>query len=302
MFFKLVRSKTKFWQMLGRGTRLRPDLFGPGEDKTHFNVFDFCQNLEYFSQELAPAESPALPPLTEQIFKARLELIHTFDTIHAYGDDRAEVAAVLRDAVASMNPDNFLVRPHLELVEKFSEDEAWETLSVGELAALADRVAKLPDQLDPEHPDAKRFDVLLLGAQLSLLRGEPFERQRRRVIDIAGALEDQQTIPVIVEQLELIQDIQADEWWVDVTYPMLEQVRKRLRQLVPLIERSKKSIIYSDFADQLSPGVDIHLPGVGGGGLNIEFVAFRKKARHFLKQHLAEDAVAEVRSGRTPHP
>jgi type I restriction enzyme R subunit len=51
VFFKLVRSKTKFWQMLGRGTRLCPDLFGPGQDKQFFYVFDYCQNLEYFSQD-----------------------------------------------------------------------------------------------------------------------------------------------------------------------------------------------------------------------------------------------------------
>ena len=52
VFFKLVRSKTKFWQMVGRGTRLCPDLFGPGKDKEFFYVFDYCQNLEYFSQQL----------------------------------------------------------------------------------------------------------------------------------------------------------------------------------------------------------------------------------------------------------
>ena len=50
VFFKIVRSKTKFWQMLGRGTRLCKDLFGPGEDKRNFFIFDFCQNLEFFSQ------------------------------------------------------------------------------------------------------------------------------------------------------------------------------------------------------------------------------------------------------------
>src|SRR4029434_2718610 len=50
VFFKLVRSKTKFWQMLGRGTRLCPDLFWPGQNKAFFYVFDYCQNLEYFSQ------------------------------------------------------------------------------------------------------------------------------------------------------------------------------------------------------------------------------------------------------------
>jgi type I restriction enzyme R subunit len=297
VFFKLVRSKTKFWQMIGRGTRLCPDLFGPGDHKTHFNVFDFCQNLEFFSQPLVSAEGSGGTPLTELIFQARLELIQTFDTIQAHGDERAEVATVLRSSIASMNPDNFLVRPHLELVERFREEKPWETLTVGDLAALADRVAKLPAQLDPEHEDAKRFDVLLLNAQLGLLRDEPYERQRRKVMAIAGALEDQQSIPVIAAQLELIQDVQSDEWWTDVSYSMLEEVRKKLRLLVPLIERSK-GIIYSDFQDVIGATTAIDLPGTGGTSAgSTEFLQFRRKAEHFLKEHLADEAVAKVRSG-----
>ena len=82
VFFKLVRSKTKFWQMLGRGTRLCENLFGPGDDKAAFNVFDFCQNLEYFSEPLEAAESSGRPPLSEIIFAGRLELLHALDDIH----------------------------------------------------------------------------------------------------------------------------------------------------------------------------------------------------------------------------
>jgi type I restriction enzyme R subunit len=283
--------------MIGRGTRLRPDLFGPGDDKRDFRVFDFCQNLEYFSQPLVPADGSSAPPLGEQIFTARLELLAVFDAVRAFGDERAAVAAILRDAVASMNDENFLVRPHLELVERFRDPKAWESLTVGDLAALAARVAKLPDQLDPEHEEAKRFDVLLLNAQLAALRGEPFERQRTRIVQIASALEDQQTIPVIAQQLDLIQDVQSDEWWVDVSYPMLEDVRRRLRLLVPLIERSKKAVIYADFTDQIGPGAIVELPGTGGAVGSTEFLQFRKKAEHFLKEHLGEGAIAKIRSG-----
>ncbi|MDZ7732967.1 MAG: type I restriction-modification enzyme R subunit C-terminal domain-containing protein [Acidimicrobiia bacterium] len=116
-------------------------------------------------------------------------------------------------------------------------------------------------------------------------------------MEIAGALEDQQTIPAIAEQLTLIQDLQSDEWWVDVTYPMLEQVRKKLRHLVPLIEKSKKNIIYTDFTDRRGDSTDIDVPGTGGAIRGTEFAQFRKKAQHFLKQNLAEAAVAKVRSG-----
>ena len=298
VFFKMVRSKTKFWQMLGRGTRLCPDLFGPGDDKTQFNVFDFCQNLEYFSQEMVAADGAAAAPLSEKIFTARLELIQTFDAIQAHGDERAEVAGVLREAIASMNPDNFLVRPHLELVERFAGGKAWESMSVVDLAALGDRVAKLPTGLDPEGEEAKRFDVLVLNTQLGVLRGEPFERERRKVMAIAGALEDMPTIPAIAAQLELIQGLQADEWWENVSYPMLEEVRRKLRGLVHLIERSKKGVIYSDFVDELGVSVEIDLPGTGGAVAGNEFVQFRKKAEHFLKENLGEAVVAKVRSGR----
>ena len=303
VYFKLVRSKTKFWQMLGRGTRLCENLFGPGDHKTAFKVFDFCQNLEYFSQTIMPAESTGGKSLSEILFSARLELLQALDGIEALGDERAEIASTLRETVASMNENNFLVRPHLELVERFRTPEAWETVSLADLAALNDRVAKLPDQLDPDNEDAKRFDVVMLNAQLGLLKHEPYERQRTRIIGVASGLEDLGTaIPVIAEQLGLIADIQTDEWWVDVTYPMLEDARKRLRNLVQLIERTKKAPLYSDFTDELGESTEVELQGTGGAVGSNEFAQFEKKAQHFLKENLALDIVAKVRSGEPVTP
>jgi len=298
VFFKLVRSKTKFWQMMGRGTRLCPDLFAPGEHKTAFNVFDFCGNLEYFSSEqLKLPDKAGAAPLGEQIFKTRLELISQFDALGIAGAERDAAAAVLRGTIASMNPHNFLVRPHLQLVERFSDADEWKTVSVGDLAALADSVAALPHQLDPEHEDSKRFDLLVLNAQLCLLRNEPFKQIRNRVIQIAGQLEDQQTIPVIAEQLELILELRTDEWWVDASYSMLEEVRKRLRLLVPLIEKAKKGVLFTDFEDLIGETTAFELTGTGKTAPNTGFDQFRKKAEHFLKENLAEASVAKVRSG-----
>ena len=298
VFFKLVRSKTKFWQMLGRGTRLCQNLFGPGDDKAAFNVFDFCQNLEYFSEPLEVAESSGRPSLKEIIFTTRLNLLHALDGIADLSDERAEIAATLREAVVSMNSDNFLVRPHLELVERFRTPEAWETITLADLAALNDRVAKLPDQLDPDDEDAKRFDVVMLNAQLHLLQQEPFERQRRRIIRIASALEDfGNSIPVVDAQMELILDIQTDEWWVDVSYPMLEDARKRLRGLVHLIEHIHRTPLYSDFTDSLGDSTEVKIPGTGGAVGSSDFAQFRKKAQRFLADHLADEIVAKVRSG-----
>jgi len=312
VFFKMVRSKTKFWQMLGRGTRLCPDLFGPDEHKTHFNVFDFCGNLEYFSQPLVPAEKSSGKSLGEILFSARLELLQTLDAVAALGDERAEIAATLHKTVESMNPDNFLVRPHLELVERFSSLAAWESVSLADLAELNARVAKLPDRLDADSEEAKRFDVVMLNAQLDLLQRVPFERKRRRIIRVASALADLGTaIPAVAQEFELIADIQTDEWWADVTYPMLENARKRLRNLVQLIVHTNKNVLYSDFADEFGGVRVIPLPGTGepddagdadgddvaNGGSGDEFAQFRKKAQNFPKENLAEDVVAKVRNG-----
>jgi len=99
--------------------------------------------------------------------------------------------------------------------------------------------------------------------------------------------------------MELLQDLQRTDWWIDVTVPMLEQVRKRIRLLVPLIERIKKSIVYTNFSDDIAEGTEVILPGTGNssGDENPEFAQFEKKAKHFLSGHLGEGAIAKVHSG-----
>ncbi len=191
VFFKLVRSKTKFWQMVGRGTRLCTDLFEPGKHKEYFFLFDYCQNLEYFSQEIATTEGSLAESLNKRLFNARLELIATLDRRPALeegahneptpdsGDPatdaevRQATADSLQHQVAAMNLDNFVVRPRRRLVEKYSKPEAWTKLATEALSELSKEVAGLPAELDPENEDAKRFDLLVLRLQLALLRSEP---------------------------------------------------------------------------------------------------------------------------------
>jgi type I restriction enzyme R subunit len=119
---------------------------------------------------------------------------------------------------------------------------------------------------------------------------------------IAATLETKDSIPAVAQQMELIQAVQDDAWWTDVTHAMLEEVRLGLRHLVPLIERTSNNPVYSDFTDEEGDAVKIELPGTGGAVGSTEFRQFRKKAEHFLKEHLAEDAVAKVRSGQPLTP
>ncbi len=315
VFFKLVRSKTKFWQMLGRGTRLCPDLLGPGRDKAFFYLFDYCQNLEYFSQEIPGTEGYVAESLAKRLFDARLALIAALDgrprealagavseATGTYGDPRTDeevrraVAELLRREVAAMKLDNFIVRPHRRLVEKYANPEAWKALAAEALAELSHEVAGLPTELDPESEEAKRFDLLALSLQLALLRADPgFERLRDRVKEIAGLLAEKDAIPMVREQMPLIQDVQTDEWWQDVTVPMLESMRRRLRGHVQLIDKRQRKPVYTDFEDSMGGEAGFTLPGFAVGTDQARFIA---KVRAFLRQHLDHVAVAKLRTNR----
>jgi type I restriction enzyme R subunit len=293
VFFKLVRSKTKFWQMLGRGTRLCPDLFGPGVDKECFFVFDYCQNLEFFNQHPMAIDGPGAPSLGARLFTTRLELVAALDESSTFPEERADIVELLRHEVAAMNVNNFLVRPHRRLVERFSDADAWQHLDVGDRSKLATEIAGLPTELDAEPEEAKRFDLLVLGTELALLRTEPgFLRLQQRVRQIAALLEEYPTIPAVAKELPLIADVQDDEWWTDVTLPMLESLRRRLRLLVPFIERSKRKIVYTDFEDELGEEVGVDLDGLVAAG---EFERFRAKARTFLREHSGVIPVEKLR-------
>jgi len=293
VFFKLVRSKTKFWQMLGRGTRLRPDLFGPGEDKEFFYVFDYCQNLEFFNQNPDITDGAVAPSLSARLFTSRLDLLATLDAAGEHRHERADIAELLRVEVGSMNLDNFVVRPHRRLVEHFREPAAWEQVDVGDLSALATNVAGLPAETEREAEEAKRFDLLMLSLELALLRTEPgFPRLQQQVRQIANLLEDYPSIPAVAKELALIHEVQNDEWWTDVTLPMLEQVRRRLRLLVQFIEKHKREPLYTNFEDEIGEEVDVEFRELATAD---DFERFRRKTRTFLTEHHGDAAIDKIR-------
>jgi len=300
VFFKVIRSKTKFWQMIGRGTRLCHDLYGPGQHKQFFNVFDYCQNLEFFSQALPPDEGRSPVALSTRLFRARLEMIAELDRRQAsgtpaaqppapYGETvneeqlRAELSGFLHQQVAAMNLDNFVVRPKRRTVEKFAKLEAWRFLDADSLQELSAQVADLPTaQLDSDE-EAKRFDMLVLRLQLAILQAQSgFVGLREQMQAIVSALEEQEAIPAIKAEMVLIQAIAGEEWWEGVTIGMLETARKKLRALVKLIEKSKKNVVYTNFEDEMGEGTAVVLPGIATG---MNLAKFKDKARQFLKAH-----------------
>jgi type I restriction enzyme R subunit len=303
VFFKIVRSKTKFWQMIGRGTRLCPDLFGPGQHKEHFLVFDFCQNFEFFNQNPNVTDGALGPSLSEKLFITRVELIGEIEDgaekgVFREGTDelfelRGAVAGRLHEEVAGMSLDNFVVRPKRRSVEKFQDKDAWGSLSAEDRAELAEHVAGLPSAYQDDDLAAKQFDYLVLLTQLAVLRADPsFTNLQARIIGIAAQLEELANIPMVSKELAFIAEVQTEEYWQDITLPMLEHLRRRLRNLVKLIEPEERKIVYSDFEDEIGTGVDIDLPEIGTG---TDMARFRLKVRQFLVRHEDHITIRKLR-------
>lgn len=312
VFFKLVRSKTKFWQMVGRGTRLCPDLFGPGLGKTEFRIFDVCGNLEFFGSDPALSDPKVPKSLTERLIEARLKIVQVIDdpagpleSLPSVRDpeaanEREQLLGVrsglicdVRRFVMGLDVSSFIVRRQLREVEAWqAEDAPWDELpesAAGELIELA----ALPSSTDLGGEEAKRFDLLMFELQLALLaRSNKIESCRRRLCEIATALSAKSGIPAVARHAELIEEILTEAWWTGLTVPIVERVRLRLREVVHLIDEGLRKILYTDFEDELGTPIGVILnPGA-------DFAAFKKRAREFLAQHEDHVALRKLRTGK----
>jgi type I restriction enzyme R subunit len=190
--------------------------------------------------------------------------------------------------VAGMSLANFVVRPQRRWVEAWAQADAWRQPTAEQLAEVSQHLSGLPTSVRDDDEDAKRFDALLLGTQLALLRQEPaLPRLQARVQQLANGLLELANVPSVREQLLLIEAVAGDEWWQDVTLSMLEQARRKLRSLIKLIEKTSRKVIYTDFEDALGEAAEVALPLVASA---VDFERFRAKAKVFLRAH--EDRLA----------
>jgi type I restriction enzyme R subunit len=191
------------------------DLFGSGQHKTCFLVFDLCANFEFFGQDLN-IDDPTLPDtLTSRLVKARLGLARQLAT--ATSDDNGvhalhtDVLDHLHQHVSTMTVDNFLVRKHRREVEQFTDRKRWDALSDEDAETVAHVLAPLPNGLEPEPPETKQFDLLMYRLMVALLdRSRAFTGYRDEVRYLAGRLEEVSSIPLVKQQLVLIEAVQTD--------------------------------------------------------------------------------------------
>ena len=242
VFFKCVRSKIKFMQMIGRGTRLCPKVFGDA-DKKEFYIFDWCNNFEYFSVHSDGANPVAVKSLTERLYALRLDIAAALQSEEHQEkeDDRRlhdELKAILHAQVSQLSRARIDVRAHLQTIEPYREREAWVCLSDLDVAELKGIAHLLPRP--KENEAAKKFDVLMLYLQLEQVDSTvKADNSRASVIKIAQLLEKKATIPAVRERMETIKEVQTAAFWDHCTLNSLERVRKELRELVHVLAESR---------------------------------------------------------------
>lgn len=257
VFFKKVRSKTKFWQMIGRGTRLCKDLFGSGKDKECFYIFDYLSNFEFFRQTPQGIESQDSESLTEAIFSKQVRLIYDLQET-AFVDDsyqnwRNKLIEEIHFQIRALNPELVSVRLQLQFVETYKEKSAFVCLADNDKSNLVNYLAPLV-YMDDKDEYAKVFDNLMYGLMLAKIEALPqFKRCKNQLINIGVSLARKMSIPQVKAKVELINALQTDEFWQDTDILTFEKVRVELRELIKFLvdENKGPNIVYTNLQDDI---------------------------------------------------
>ena len=296
VFFKKVRSKSKFWQMIGRGTRLCPDLLSIGEDKDKFLVFDFCNNFEFFRVNPKGFEGGIPQSLSERIFNLKLDLVKELQDIKYSDNDYVEYRQALLDnlllSVNSLNEDNFRVRMELRYVHKYNNESAWQGLGAVNTNEIKTHISPLINPvLDDEF--AKRFDVAMYTIQLAKLHGTNANKPINTVICTAEELSKLGTIPQIQEKKYIIEKVKTEEFWENADIFELDEVREALRDLLKYLERNSQKIYTTNFEDMIVKEES------NGAMYNAnDLKNYRKKVEYYLKEHKDQIAVYKLRNNK----
>lgn len=291
VFFKKVRSKAKFWQMIGRGTRLCKGLScidqidGEYTDKRRFLIFDYCGNFEYFRQHKEGYETRETKTLSENIFGKQVRLMMALQESTFADSDyqawRKELAETCHGQVANLKRELIAVKMRLRYVEKYQKEDAFAHISDLDKGELEREIAPLAFLDDPDE-FAKRFDNFMYGLMLAHLEQMPsFKYAKKQLCDMAALLEKKVTIPQIKEKLPLIREIGTDAFWEAKDLLLFEKVRKELRALIQFLdEGEKKHQIITKLTDPVTEQQE---------GLQMEaaydFEDYRAKVNRYVNEH-----------------
>ncbi|OAA90541.1 DEAD/DEAH box helicase family protein [Clostridium ljungdahlii] len=296
VFFKKVRSKTKFWQMIGRGTRLCEDLLGIGQNKKKFLIFDFCNNFEFFRMSPNGFEGNLGQSLSERIFNLKVDLIKELQDFkyseEEYVNHRSELLKDVLEHINSLNEDNFMVKMNLKYVQKYKNKDKWQGLGVIDTIDIKKYISSLIKELNDDEL-SKRFDILMYTIELAGLQGNNATRPIKSVIKTAESLSRLGTIPEVKEKKYIIDEVRTTEFWENANLFKLDEVREALRDLIKYIEKVNQKIYYTHFEDMVIKE-ESHAAMYNTNNLK----NYKKKVEYYLKEHENELAIYKLKNNK----
>ncbi len=293
VFFKKVMSKAKFWQMIGRGTRLCPELLD-GEDKQKFYIFDFCGNFEFFRMNKGKATANMLA-LQGAIFNLQFEISYKLQDIEYQVDRliayRKALVQHMSEKVRELPRDNFAVRQHLKYVELYSAEKNYQALTYEDTLIVREEVAPLilPDG---DEASAVRFDALMYGIELAYLIGKKYARARSDLYKKVNAIAGVANIPEIQAQTDLINKILNTNYIENAGINEFEEIREKLRGLMKYIPMHK--VRYdTNFDDEL-----LSIEWKESELENDELKNYKAKAEYYIRQHQDNIVIAKLRTNK----
>lgn len=293
VFFKKVMSKAKFWQMIGRGTRLCPGLLD-GEDKQKFYIFDFCGNFEFFRMNKGKAAANMIA-LQGAVFHLEFEIAYKLQDI-AYQEERLiayrkKLVEQMSKKVRELPKDNFAVRQHLKYVEFYASETNYDALTYEDTLLVQEEVAPLilPDG---DEASAVRFDALMYGIELAYLAGKKYTRARTDLRKKVAGIASVAHIPEIQEQSELIHKILNTDYVERADINEFEEIREKLRDLIKYIPKNKQTYD-TNFEDDL-----LSMEWKESELENDELKKYKEKAEYYIRQHQDTIAIAKLKTNQ----
>lgn len=290
VFFKRVCSKTKFWQMIGRGTRLCKDLAcTDGDDeyigKKRFYIFDFCGNFEFFRQATNDIAGNETKSLSEKIFAKKIKLIYALQDSNfvdeQYQNYRKALVTNCHAQISSLNAQLIAVKMQLQYVEKYKQIANFTCLNDTAIDELENHIAPLIESEDSDEY-AKRFDNLIYGLMLAQInKNSRANYLQKEVCTIAEKLTGKITIAQVKAKLPLLQRINTEEFWAEINILTLENIRQELRDLIKFLGgEGNQKIIFTNVADVvLEEKAGYSVPN----SLNLD--NYRKKVNRYIYEH-----------------
>lgn len=299
VFFKPVKSKIKFVQMIGRGTRLCENLFGEGKDKTHFIIFDYCGNFEYFDAHPDGTDGMGGRSLSQRLFEVRLDILHELQRIEYQEQEFArsyynKTKDLLHAAVYKIKGHSarMQVRAEMQYVDKYSDYATWESVSPLMVKEIKVHITPLLDSGLEGFDLSIAFDIRMLDIELSMLvQGNTgmATRDVKTVRQVAQyLLTEKASIPQVFAKAEQLKTLVSEQFWDAPSLEKLEQLRVDVRDLMQFLDKSPKKQIDVNIDDTVEPS------GYDGGDTIIDIRTYREKVLDYLIEHSDNEVIHKI--------